>query len=588
MADALAIHGFEIRRCAGREATREGILEAYERLIRASGEGDAAVVYYSGHGGIALAPVGGRSPARRHRFLVPVDLDHSTDDDFRGVLDEELSALQARLTARTRNVTVILDCCHAARLSRDPGLRFRALARSWTTGVAAHLERLRRLGRPEATVDVESNPHALRLVATGPNLPAYEHTGADGRTVGIFTEGLYWLLVEAGGRAVPWDPLLRRLREHVLSRAHDQRCEIEGPRERLLFRAEATSRTGVLSFFLDGDRPSLDGGRVLGVAPGDVYAVLPLEATAADPRRRLATATVTAVETAVSRVALDPPGAGAEIPTGAPAFPLARVPRRRPVAVTAAGEARSRLVAVLAGSPYLQPVEEGTAGGLLARVVAAGGRLELRDAAGDPLLAPAPFGAKSLAALLANLETLARAAFLRALDGGAGEAALATPFAVELGRVGPGGAEPLPPSGASLSTGEAVYLTIRNRGSEPIYVSAFDVGVDGAVTLLTTSEPSGVELFAGGEYRFGEREPVGLVGVRLSWPPALPAVVPRRESLVVIAADRPLDLRAFESLGLQSLEPAAATVDGARTAVEARAHRYAVRHLDFELRPPAA
>ena len=48
--------GITAERCVGPDATRDGILAAYERLIAASGAQDAAVVYYSGHGRRGTAP----------------------------------------------------------------------------------------------------------------------------------------------------------------------------------------------------------------------------------------------------------------------------------------------------------------------------------------------------------------------------------------------------------------------------------------------------------------------------------------------------------------------------------------------------
>ena len=45
---------FEVERLSGRAATRDAILGAYARLIERTGERDAAVVYFSGHGGLAF------------------------------------------------------------------------------------------------------------------------------------------------------------------------------------------------------------------------------------------------------------------------------------------------------------------------------------------------------------------------------------------------------------------------------------------------------------------------------------------------------------------------------------------------------
>ena len=63
----------------------------------------------------------------------PNDIDDRSDG-FKGILAEELSALQWRLTEKTPNVTTIVDCCHSARMFRDPDIvpRAETLGFPWT------------------------------------------------------------------------------------------------------------------------------------------------------------------------------------------------------------------------------------------------------------------------------------------------------------------------------------------------------------------------------------------------------------------------------------------------------------------------
>lgn len=56
MVDVLTVRGFAIDQRTGDAASRAGILDGYDRLIEASSDGDAAVVYYSGHGFYAAVP----------------------------------------------------------------------------------------------------------------------------------------------------------------------------------------------------------------------------------------------------------------------------------------------------------------------------------------------------------------------------------------------------------------------------------------------------------------------------------------------------------------------------------------------------
>ncbi|WP_327000455.1 caspase family protein [Dactylosporangium sp. NBC_01737] len=156
MRDALAGFGFQARTLVGEQAGYDGIVDAYRALIADTADGDAVVVYYSGHGARYRNPLAARDPDSPAwlQYLVPTDLPGAAAGTFRGVLAEELSLLQSALTARTGNVTTILDCCHAARMSRNPLLRPRSPARPgafpWAA-VRGAWERLRADARPPCT-----------------------------------------------------------------------------------------------------------------------------------------------------------------------------------------------------------------------------------------------------------------------------------------------------------------------------------------------------------------------------------------------------------------------------------------------------
>jgi hypothetical protein len=96
MATILGPRGFEIKRCTDGEATREGIIHAWRQLISESADGDVGVVYYSGHGGkVEMEKTTSEAGQPwRFQFLVPTDFDKTTDADFRGIADVELSHMQ--------------------------------------------------------------------------------------------------------------------------------------------------------------------------------------------------------------------------------------------------------------------------------------------------------------------------------------------------------------------------------------------------------------------------------------------------------------------------------------------------------------
>jgi len=559
VAAALAERGFEVERCAGEDATRAGILAAYRRLIAASSGGDAALVYYSGHGAWS-ADVADPGPVQ---FLVPVDFEASTEREFRGIAAPELSALLGELTARTRNATMVLDCCFASRMVRGPGPTVKALAAPPSAKVAGHLAMLRASGARLGGPDVESNPHAVRLVACGPDQPAYEHTMADGRRTGMLTDSFLAALGEAAGLRISWAVLGRRVRERVMARFPEQRPEIEGPIRRALFEVEELEQARALPYYRERGLHWLRGGRLLGVSEGDEYAVMPLESLGTDAARRLATAVVVDVVGDRSRVALDRPGG--HIPEGAPAFPLRSAAPRRPVSLepgSEGGAARRLLEECLRASTCLRLGAD--AEPPVGRIRPIGSGIEVLDGGGDPLAPPLSADAWGAHEAIRRLELVARAQAMRELEG---ERAVA--FGLEWGRVMGGAPRPLPWAGAYLSAGERIYVRLSNESAVRLYASVFDVGVAGRVALLNRSQPSGIGLGPGEVEVLGRRPGGALEGLRLEWPGDVPRTGARLESLVVIISSAPQDLRALETEGYRSA-PAAASF-------------HAVKHLSFWL-----
>ncbi|HEY0190449.1 MAG TPA: caspase family protein, partial [Kofleriaceae bacterium] len=180
--------GFEVELRVGGDATRAGILDGYDALIaRVTGDA-AAAIYYSGHGLYSIDSAGALGPVQS---IAPIDLRAGSDEDFRGITAWELAIKLAQLTAVTRNVTVMLDCCHATQMTRgmpgDPVAR--ALPHPVRMGFATHLRALeQRYGH--VPVDPIGNPFAVRVVACGQHEPAFEHTNAAGLRVGMFSEAL--------------------------------------------------------------------------------------------------------------------------------------------------------------------------------------------------------------------------------------------------------------------------------------------------------------------------------------------------------------------------------------------------------------
>ncbi|MCA9718272.1 MAG: hypothetical protein KC468_26605, partial [Myxococcales bacterium] len=169
-------------------------------------------------------------------------------------------------------------------------------------------------------------------------------------------------------------------------------------------------------------------------------------------------------------------------------------------------------------------------------------------------------------------------------------------YTVEWGRARRGGLEPLPRSGAVIFAGDRVYVRVTNDARDALYVSIYDIGASGRVSLLSGSEPSGVELATREDYTLGADHFGAVEGLEFWWPRDVPADGPRLETLLVFLSDRPHDLRALETPGVRSLtraplrgeSPSAAARAGSSRDHATGELRYAVESIDFFVHPEPA
>lgn len=527
---ALAEHGFSTAPVIGKAATADGIRSSYQGLIEDTAADDAALVYYSGHGGRVRNPVSGTDGLPQWlQYIVPTDIAETSDGRARCVLAEELSLLQRQLTARTSNVTVILDCCHAARMSRradivpkalDPDLPHDDLIRRW---------RELRADLPAG----DGNPDAVRLTACGPDQSAYESWHAElGSRHGALTAALVQALAAPDSAASTWLDALEVIRTGVRGVSAFQRPTVEGPADRMLFSLRRRSGTGVLPVHREGGRVTLHNAAIFGVSPGDVYALV---APGGDPATSLAVATVDRIVGGRAILRLDP--GAAELPPATSAWPLRTTLPRQPVLVQGpGGAARDRLEAELEQSIRIRPTADPSEA--LAVVQVDDDRVQVLDAAEQPLYRTPATGPGAVGSAIGDVERLAMAEHVRALPSGTGPAELPDDVDVTLVRIrSDGTTEPVQP-GDHLFVDDLLRVRI-DSGVPGRWASVFDVGVAGAVTLLTTAEPDGVTLTRSVPYQLGEDWPDE--GVRLGWPEAVPATGPRPESVVVVVTDRPVD-----------------------------------------------
>ncbi len=600
MDKALARWGFTSVRCEQEDATRAGILDAYELLIGQARPDDAIVIFYSGHGGYAPDPeLGHGTPGPGAlQLIVPTDHDSTTATDFRYITATELSVLLARLTERTQNVTVVLDCCHAGHMSRTfpvPGQRVKALPRAVNADlIRSHLDTLRAEGLAIELWRPPGNPHAVRMVACAPEHRAFEAANVDGVQMGFLTDALTRTLDELhdSDMNASWTTVAERVRQRVLEVWTGQRPEVEGPAQRIVF---STDELEPLVAFpvtsVRGGVVRVAGAVLAGVRRGDHFVVMPDDSPAPDDHRKIGDVLVDSVDAQAAYGTLVP---SAPVPLGARAHLVRTALPALPVRM--AGHPHlTALAEAVDPVPFLRIAEKDATAPLRVEVDDDG--LTVHDEIG-PLHTPRPADAAGTAQLVGDLTRLGRAHVLKRLSEPAG-LTLPTSVSITFSRVVQGVTTRLPLSGATVHSGQSICVEVRNDGHDTIYVSLLDIGVSAKISVLNGSlTPGGVRLDPGVKYVFGANDVAGgLPGMRVSWPESVPDVGPRGETMLVLVTEEPTETRMLEQGGLRDLVMSqlehrlwqvSPSSDREVEPPAGRPVRFAVRSVDFDLDPGSA
>jgi hypothetical protein len=109
-----------ITRIENAQATRDGILAAFDELAEKAGPDDVVFVQYSGHGSQVPEAIPGSAGNQLSETIVPSDARNPADHGPRkDITDDEIHQKLLALVAKTSRVTLVFDSCHSGSVTRD-------------------------------------------------------------------------------------------------------------------------------------------------------------------------------------------------------------------------------------------------------------------------------------------------------------------------------------------------------------------------------------------------------------------------------------------------------------------------------------
>jgi hypothetical protein len=205
------------------DATLAEIRIRLAELLTQTIPGAPVLLYLTGHGGYVvnrehdfreIRP----APQRLYYFRTTPEADGQDEALF----DVELSLWCARIAARTANIVVVVDCCHASGMVRDDvaDQAFVAAFESWR---AAHQDEIEEL-------EAEAHADVIRLSAAGANGFARASEGGSALTTSLLAA-----LAEPGALRSSWFGLFARIEAHMAMAGVAQSPRLSGPVRRQVF-----------------------------------------------------------------------------------------------------------------------------------------------------------------------------------------------------------------------------------------------------------------------------------------------------------------------------------------------------------------
>ncbi|HKG59664.1 MAG TPA: caspase family protein [Pyrinomonadaceae bacterium] len=437
--------------------TYGNIVAGVKALIRKAKPGDQVYIHYSGHGAAVQSLIPDLKSNGLDEALVPTNIGNT---DSRFLRDLEMAKLLQTMAEHQLVVTMVLDSCHSAGMTRGPDARVRGLGEFRSTNVAADslvasIDELAETWRQVSEGTTRSlstagwspaSAGAIVLSACGPTELAYEYAFDGSERNGALT---YWFLNSLGELGLKLT--YKQLHDRVMAKVHNQFASqtphLEGDGERIVFgvdRVPATYAAVVTAVDAGKNEVLLNVGQAQGVRRGSEFAIHSLikrdlndpdghlgvatievlGATDSSAKFTSATATIEAVEQGDQAVLINPGSIN-----------LVKNVRllEEPDKATVWEQHRPLLDSIaeaIEHSPWLKLVEGKTPASYQVAIGKEGG-LEIIDASGKALTREVPIAANSKDVILKRLEHLTKYHTIEELDNHDTRSPLARKLSVE-------------------------------------------------------------------------------------------------------------------------------------------------------------
>jgi Caspase domain len=534
------------------KATHEAIVQAFRNhLVKNANDKSIVVFHFSGHGS-QMKDKGGDEIDKLDETIVPHD---SRTEGVYDITDDELNGLITELNRVTKNVTIVLDCCHSG--AGTKGANFRKIPPDDREPPDEPA-----YARPED----RNSPYAGKLIALQDSAViagcladelAYEYYDPETtKTHGTLTFFLVDQLKKAKGQEATYSDVFETVKQKVNGVYRQQHPQLEGTRaDNVIFHERAKAARPYVLISEEGGTVGLEAGAVHGMTVGSALDIYPPGTKTFDDRSKLVASveltSVSPYDSVAKRLnggAIAPASRAIEVRH---LYGKARIPVlvEDPSASTVLTRIRDRLRGqdrtdpTNPRSPAFAEVFEVTDRRDSARLIVAeetvdGGKVVSLFGGDRTRLSPSVrVGDKDVDSVAGQLTRWAKWHTVFSIDNP--QPALDVEFCVEPVADPPCAANRTP----VLHNKETVRFTVTNRSGKSLYIAILDLATDGSIDV--TYPP------------IGEKEALPPNPAE-PWTRSTSMFVPEgrdevRDHFKLIATQAPVDFRALRQEGIKGL-----------------------------------